>query len=454
MVATRSSTRKAAEPPKPLAAPPKRAPKKAAAPAPAKRTTRATAQKTEPVSPLKKPAKKPKAGNAAAKRAPRKKAAAEKVASPAQENPFADFPHYPSTPAHIQVPEPVQEVQEASPVVATQPEVAMPVFAVPELAPAQQASSSMSSTSPLKSAMRSPEKRDATGEKKAVAWTPRASSIIFDDSLLVKDGPLTGCVVYVDVHDRDGVNKNHLFESLVEELGGEVMRSWLSNSTTNITHVIFMGGSLATLQKVAATNGTVKCVQLGWAMESEKRKKRMPENEYRVDVAAAMAKFPAVTTNTPSPKKISKIAYTPARTPGQVFAKNPTPPVQQDNDPSFQFSREFLLNYVPPSIVPSTPGSSIFNKTLSYFDLDEEKENSAPSPIANPVQQTCPPKPQTHLPWLKQTPVRPINFAPMTAVRRGPAPGAFDVMRPYTAQKRKREFGGITMATPKKLRLT
>jgi hypothetical protein len=302
--------------------------------------------------------------------------------------------------------------------------------------------------------MRSPEKRAPTTEKKAVAWTPRASSIIFDDSLIVNDGPLTGCVVYLDIKS-DGVCQNHLFTKIIENQGGRIATSWLTETTTDITHVVYKDGNVATLQKVAASNGAVKCVRIGWAMDCDDHDKRLPENDplYRVDFKSLLASIPSASCATPSPKKISKFAYTPARTPGKLFSHNYAQPEQEDDDPSFQFSRSFLLNYVPPSTVPSTPGSSLFNKTLSIFDLDEEKENSAPPTITKPVQQTCPPKPQTNFSWLKQTPVKPINFAPMTAVRKLPAPGAFDVMRPHTAAKRKREaFDGITMATPKKLR--
>ena len=119
--------------------------------------------------------------------------------------------------------------------------------------------------SPIKSSLRSPEKRlDPKTPKKTVTWqtTPQAKS---PELFLAKDGPLTGTVVFVDVKS-EGKDMANLFVPLLEDLGAQTVPNWTSNSL-GITHVLFKDGSRVTLDKVIASNGTVKCVNIGWAME-------------------------------------------------------------------------------------------------------------------------------------------------------------------------------------------
>ena len=449
MVATRSSTRKQAAPAPPpaptLAAPPKRAPKRKAAEQPAeqaapKRVTRASATKKEAASPLKKPAKKPAAKKAAKTKAPVKRAsrAAAKPTSTPEPTPFKEYPNWPTTPA-VKAPEPARA---ASPVAAPVFEAIKPVF--------------------LKSAMRSPEKRE---DKKAVAWTEQEDSIMEYnaaniDALFNFDGPLTGCTFFLDIKSAEGEDKNRIFIKPIKDLGGEVITHWLSDSDAQVTHVIFSNGNPSTLQKAAATNGAVKCVKVGWILDCEAQQKRLDEdlNCYRVEYSDFTH-----TVSTPATKKVNKYAYTPARTPGQsLFTTNNktytpldiTPGRNLSDPPSFHFSASFLKSYQPPSELPSTPGSSIFDKTLSFVDYDDDKENITST--TKKVQQTCPPKPQSDLSYISKSPIKPINFAPATAVR-GPV-GLLtgrrteQMLRMETMRSKRRaeDFGGITMATPRK----
>jgi len=79
-------------------------------------------------------------------------------------------------------------------------------------------------------------------------------------------GPLFGLVFFLDVNKIDGENSNQLFVPLIEQLGGECVPEWSSNSM-GVTHVVFMNGEIRTLEKVVATNGQVHCVNISWVLE-------------------------------------------------------------------------------------------------------------------------------------------------------------------------------------------
>lgn len=262
--------------------------------------------------------------------------------------------------------------------------------------------------SPIKSALRSPQKLDTKTPKKSVTWNASPSpGPAFDSSLLVTDGPLTGTIFYVDIQSDNGKAQNHLFVGLLEDLGAQVVTHWTSDNI-GLTHVLFKDGSPATLQRVAATNGAVKCVNIGWALDCEKQNKRMDEADYAVNLNN-------VTVSTPAPKKTA--LYTPARTPSYYFS-------------SYQSPSSVLST-------PSTPNSSEWERSM-IFDETDEKENVAPASPPKIIQRSCPPKPQTKFSWLQQSPIKSSLF------------GTSTVARPM--QKRKIEnHGGITMA-PRKLK--
>jgi hypothetical protein len=121
--------------------------------------------------------------------------------------------------------------------------------------------------SPVKSSLRSPEKRIVSSPKK-VSWhqSPRPQTVVEEVGVKKTSGPLEGLVFFLDVNKLDGENSNQLFVPVVEELGGEWVPEWTSNSM-GVTHVVFMNGELRTLEKVVATNGQVHCVNISWLLE-------------------------------------------------------------------------------------------------------------------------------------------------------------------------------------------
>jgi hypothetical protein len=121
--------------------------------------------------------------------------------------------------------------------------------------------------SPVKSSLRSPEKRlNSASPKKSVSWqnlSPQAKPPVVPAA---EPGVLAGTVFFVDVRSADGTDAGGLFVPLLEELGARVVENWTSNNM-DLTHVLFKDGDRMTLEKVVATNGGVKCVNIGWALE-------------------------------------------------------------------------------------------------------------------------------------------------------------------------------------------
>jgi len=68
---------------------------------------------------------------------------------------------------------------------------------------------------------------------------------------------------FVDVWAADGSNANQFFAPLLEELGATVSSEW----TSEITHVLFKDGKTDTLKKVVESEGSVRCLNVGWAVE-------------------------------------------------------------------------------------------------------------------------------------------------------------------------------------------
>ncbi|KAF2201085.1 hypothetical protein GQ43DRAFT_472089 [Delitschia confertaspora ATCC 74209] len=233
--------------------------------------------------------------------------------------------------------------------------------------------------SPIKSALRSPDKKlNAKTPKKVVTWvpSPQAQTPV---TLLVADGPLTGTVVYCDVFSDDGKAQNDLFEPLLTDLGAQVVNEWKSHNM-GLTHVLFKAGDQKTLHKVLESDGAVKCVKVGWAIDCDKYKKRLDETPYLIDLRTPQAS----PTRTP--------AKTPARTPARTPSRTP-----------FKFGISFATPLALTGI-KSLPGTPFNDSSLSIDS--EDKENSAPAPgtpstnlefldAKNLVQKTCPPKQST-----------------------------------------------------------
>jgi hypothetical protein len=278
--------------------------------------------------------------------------------------------------------------------------------------------------SPKKSALRSPQKMDAKTPKKAVTWTDHH---VDESELSLYDGMgqhfLRGMVFYVDV-TRNGRDQNFLFSSLLEELGAKVAKD-LSDRT--LTHVLFKDGDMATLEKCYASKGVIKCVNVGWIIDSDAKKERMDEEHYLVDVSVAK---PA----TPLPTVAAK-PFTPFKTP----SKYALPPSSQCK-------------------MPSTPTSSEFERSFNH----DEKENCEVGAFFDDVMDRSPLAPRT-VPNKKsflfgrspmKTPSRP-NFLATTPAKHSlsaikPIPQAVTTGKKFSAEP---SFFNSSLGPPKKLRL-
>lgn len=141
---------------------------------------------------------------------------------------------------------------------------------IPHLSP-RKAVAAKYDVSPVKSSLKRPQ-RFTMSPKKSVGWEKPA--VVFSSTLspVRAHQPqsystvLRGAVVFLDVYDNGGQNCGELFRPLLEELGAECVPSW-SSRTQEVTHVLFKDGELRTLTKVVASNGAVKCVNIGWPLE-------------------------------------------------------------------------------------------------------------------------------------------------------------------------------------------
>ncbi|CAN9171559.1 unnamed protein product [Alternaria alternata] len=281
-----------------------------------------------------------------------------------------------------------------------------PTFAAPEPA------------SPKKSALRSPQKvKDAKTPKKTVAWTDVQAD---ESDLFLYDGILQGMVFYVDV-TSNGREQNFLFRGLLEDLGAKVVQDI---SHASVSHVLFKDGSISTLEKCLESKGAIKCVNVGWVLDSESNKKRMDEEHYLVDLSVAKPATPLPTT-TAKP-------FTPFKTP----SKYALPPSSQCK-------------------MPSTPTSSEFDRSFNddkencevgmFFDNDKSPLAPRTAPIKKSsflFSRSAIKTPSKSI-FLGATPSKPI----FSAVK--PAPQAATTVKKRPAES---SFFG-SLGPPKKLRL-
>ncbi|KAF2003910.1 hypothetical protein P154DRAFT_73930 [Amniculicola lignicola CBS 123094] len=341
--------------------------------------------------------------------------------SPTPEDPFLEFPVWPSTPA-----------------------APAPTLLAPTLAP----------PTAIKSALRSPLKMGLKTPKKFVAFNITPEKVFsFDelDSSILKDGPLNGTIWYVDVH-RGKFDESFLFTTLLEDLGAFVEHNW---ETSNIppTHILFKDGAQVLLERAARTDGKTKVVNVGYVLECEKQMSRLDEAGYLVpldgpvkDATPPAEESPesspvtvkprkplpptkyllATPARRPSPSKlppasiqslrrgtpqpiasqrqdlaISKFAFTPARTPSKFFSFAETPSVPSNLQASTQ---------VTPTLpsVPTTPEENKENAMPETVSKDDELPSWHPSKV---TQMTCPP-PKRHFNPFAQTPKRVAPFGP------------------------------------------
>jgi hypothetical protein len=242
--------------------------------------------------------------------------------------------------------------------------------------------------------------------KKAVTWDDKDES-----SLFLFDGPLQGLTFYVDVISDSGKNQSFLFETLLTDLGAKVLKEWTS---TGITHVLYKDGSPATLQKVLASKGAIKCVNVSWALECESSKSRIEEAKYLVNLASALPSSPKPTS--------SLVPCTPAKTP----SKYALPPSSGERSQ------------------PATPTSSEFDRSINLDDKENSELGIYFEPDGKMQVRTLPQKKSGFL--MSRSPIKtPSKQRSLVATP----------VRPFsTTKKRSAEvFAGISMAPAKKLRL-
>ncbi|KAL6712578.1 hypothetical protein ACN47E_000455 [Coniothyrium glycines] len=267
--------------------------------------------------------------------------------------------------------------------------------------------------SPKKSALRSPQKTDAKTPKKAVTWDDPEES-----ELCLNDGPLQGMAFFVDI-TRNGMDQNHLFSGLLEDLGARVIKDW---NSVNVSHVLFKDGSMATLEKVIASKGAIKCVNVGWILDSEKNNARMDENQYLVDLSVAMPTSPA-----PAP---TMRPFTPAQTP----SKYALPPSSECRS------------------VPTTPTSSEFDRSINFDEKENQEHGVFFDGLDKMEVRTVPQKKSSFL--FSRSPIRTPSkpsFLLNTPLK------AQSAMKPFSTTKKRSlaesTFGGLSVGPPKKLRL-
>jgi hypothetical protein len=316
-----------------------------------------------------------------------------------------DVPACAATPEIELAPLQPAPVREATPELKVAPMWLAPATTIPDVA------------SPVKSALRSPQKLDAKTPKKAVTWNEYYDP---EDDFMGYGNPLRGMTFLLDVHSN-GSGQNFMFHSLLEEYGAKVVTLWEDN---NITHVLYKDGRKDTIQKVIDSNGAIKCVNIGYALDCEAKKTRLDETAYLVDLDAALSR-------TPVPLKPSRRMFTPARTPSK-----------------------YKLDC---GDIPTTPTSSEIDHTLT--SIDDDKENSdmgserSDCPFrdtrydfANMLTRTCPTKASSTL----------MRRSPMKTPSK-PSTLANQAIKAWSTGKRSYEdtsLAGISSSPAKKLRFS
>lgn len=285
------------------------------------------------------------------------------------------------------------------------------------------------SLTPAKSALRSPFKKPFGSPKKSVAWathpaepkiveepqqpaTPQAATpqpVVLETEVDSEvniphpdDALLRDTVFFVDVRTLDGEDASDLFIPLLEEMGAKIVNGW-SGIATEITHVLFKDGSIETLEKVAATHGAVKAVNIGWVLDCERFNTWVPEADYLIEISRLLGNSPAraLTTlsaaNTPlRPSSAKSVAY------GTPFAlMHLTPKAKATTLSPFAdvTPRPHNNSNTPIEDKENTPQTQLFKTpTKASLAVTAAGEFSPSTPYflhaQNIVQKTCPPKQQ------------------------------------------------------------
>lgn len=289
-------------------------------------------------------------------------------------------------------------------------------------APSNRPSTSSGPISPTKSSLKvagalSP-KKSVTFHDHRSPWQSPPPPQTAPVALAIRPTPrptiLAGLVFYVDVQDRNGSDASSLFVPLLLDLGAHIVTHWVSN-TDPITHVLFKDGNLMTLEKVVASNGAVKAVNIGWVLDCEREGRKVDEVGYLIDLPnvpglctpgkSSVCATPRVARGTPS-KDIKEDYATPMPTEQSREFEFPTIAGLRIKTPSFKAS----MGVVSSTVTPFVPG-------VSMGMVEEDKENVSPTQtemMETPLQQKSCPAKQANLPLfstdLAATPMRNLTF--------------------------------------------
>ena len=179
--------------------------------------------------------------------------------------------------------------------------------------------------------------------------------------------------------------------------------------------MLFKDGDLMTLEKVVASNGAVKAVNIGWVLDCERERKKVDEMSYLIDLPnvpglctpgkPSICATPRVSRSTPS-KDVKEVFATPMPTESSTEFEFPTIAGLRIKTPSFTASRGIVSS----TVTPFVPGASVAM-------LDEDKENVSPTQtemMETPLQQKSCPAKQANMPLfstdLAATPMTKLTF--------------------------------------------
>ena len=179
--------------------------------------------------------------------------------------------------------------------------------------------------------------------------------------------------------------------------------------------MLFKDGDLMTLEKVVASNGAVKAVNIGWVLDCERERTKVDEVGYLIDLPnvpglctpgkPSTCVTPRVSRSTPS-KDVKEDFATPMPTESSREFEFPTIAGLRIKTPSFKAS----MGIASSTVTPFVPGASAAM-------LGEDKENVSPAQtemMETPLQQKSCPAKQANMPLfstdLATTPVTKLTF--------------------------------------------
>jgi hypothetical protein len=194
------------------------------------------------------------------------------------------------------------------------------------------------------------------------------------------------------------MNASSLFVPLLLDLGARVVAHWASN-TDPITHVLFKDGDLMTLEKVVASNGMVKAVNIGWVLDCEREGRKVDEVGYLID----LPNVPGLCT--PGKQSVCATPRMAKRTPSKDMKDDFATPMQTESSREFEFPTIAGLRIKTPSFKASM---GVVSSTVTPFVpgvgmgmVEENKENVSPTQtemMETPLQQKSCPAKQANMP--------------------------------------------------------